>query len=452
MPVRAFALCSLAALTALPVPGRTAPAAPFAESGGVMSAAHASPQTRWWNVFADSGLDRLMTRLESDNTTIAVAAARLSAARAHAALGRAQTGPRLGLSVSGNYAAGPLINAAGGSGALFTGALNGSWEPDLLGRLAPSRRADKAEIRAAEADGAAIRLLAEVHTARAWYAAIALGKARTHALDVLELERESQTIAQARFARGLCSRQLVEDRAAEAARAEDRLSELTRLEIEARDALGYLVGDRTAIAPLTSHLPLPRPVPADLGAGLIERRPDVAAAMARAEAADARHSAARRDWLPQFRLTATGGTASTDLSGLLAGGVGSFGLGLIAALPGLDGGAHKARVARADAARQLADVQLRDTLLVAYRETSDALAGIARARSTLANERSRGEIAQAEAERAKREAERGSLSRSALNDAKIVLLEANIASALRQFNSIDADLTLLIALGGYWNT
>jgi multidrug efflux system outer membrane protein len=393
-----------------------------------------------------------MARLDSDNTAISAAAARLAGAKANAAVGRAEASPRLGLAISGNYAAGPLINAAGGSGGLFTGALGAAWEPDLLGRLAPSRRAAKADVRAAEADQAATRLLVEVHAARAWFAAIALGEARDNAIEILALARENETIAQARFVRGLCSRQVTEDRARAVAAAADRLALLTRREIEARDMISYLVGAITANAAPNSRLPMPLPVPDGLTATLVERRPDVAASLARVEAAEARHSAARRDWLPRFGLTATGGTASTALTTILAGGAGSFGLGLLAALPVFYGGAHKARVASADAAAQLAKAQLRDTLLVAYRETGDALAGIAQARSALAAERMRGELAATEVARASQAEERGSLSHSALLDARIGELEAYGARSIRHYEAIEAELYLLIALGGEWST
>jgi multidrug efflux system outer membrane protein len=448
--MRTVPLLAVAALFALPASGNAAPAVPPGDLAAGGSAAAPLPPARWWQAFADPGLDRLMAQLDRDNTAIAAAAARLAGARAHAALGRAETGPQLGLSTSGNYAAGPLINAAGGSGALFTGALVAAWEPDVLGRFAPSRRADKAEIRAAEADQSATRLIVEVHAARAWFAAIALGDARSHAVEVLSLTRECEAIAQARFARGLGARQALDSRASDVAAARDRLAALTRSEAEARDAIGYLAGDRTAFAPRTSQLPDLPPVLAGLDAGLIERRPDVAAAIARVEAADARHSAARRAWLPRFGLTATGGTASTALTSLLASGAGSFGLGLLAALPVFGGGAHKARVAGTDAARQLAAAQLRDTVLTAYRETGDALAGIAQTRSVLGSEIARNEITATAEARARRAAERGSMSRSAMIEARITEQEAEAARSLRELDAIEAQLSLLMALGGDW--
>jgi multidrug efflux system outer membrane protein len=275
---------------------------------------------------------------------------------------------------------------------------------------------------------------------------------RSHALEVLALARESETIAQVRFAHGLCSRQMVEDRTRDVAAAVDRLALFTRQETEFRDMLGYLTGDRTAIAAPGSGLPMPPLVPDGLTATLVERRPDVAAAIARVEAADGQLSAVRRDWLPHFGLTATGGTASPALSRILAGGAASFGLGLLAALPVFDGGAHKARVAGAVAAKQLASAQLRDTLLVAYREIHDALAGIAQARSALVAQHSRAEIALAEVARALRAERRGTLSRADLLQARVAELEARNFGKMQQYDAIDAELTLLIALGGRWTS
>jgi outer membrane protein, multidrug efflux system len=406
---------------------------------------------QWSKVFDDPGLDALLERLERDNTSIAAAAARLAAARAHAALARTDSAPQLGLATSANDAAGPLINAAGNSGSLFAGTLGASWEPDLLGRLAPSRRADKADIRAAEADAAATRLLVEVRAARLWFAAIALDEARTRATEALALTRDVAAIAQARVTRGLASREYQNTKLQAVTDATDRLAVLVRAEAEARNALGYLVGEHVALTPPASHLPLPTPAPANISAEVIARRPDVAAAMARLEAADQRHSAARRDWLPRFALTGTGGGASAALSGLLAGGAVSFGLGLLASLPFLDGGRRHARIAQAGAARQIAEIQLRDVLLTAYHETNDTLARMTQCRSALDDASTRSSLADIEKGRVGRRLARGSASRAALTEASIASLEADNARSQRQADCIETQLALVLSLGGEWS-
>ena len=59
---------------------------------------------------------------------------------------------------------------------------------------------------------------------------------------------------------------------------------------------------------------LPRAVPAGLPADLIYRRPDLIAAQKRLEAAHYELGAAKKLRYPQFRLTGSGGTSSSELS------------------------------------------------------------------------------------------------------------------------------------------
>lgn len=270
---------------------------------------------RWWRAFADPALENVMARIERDNTILADAVARLALARGSARLGQAGSMPQLALASSANYAAGPLINAAGGSGGLFTGTLTASWEPDLLGRLAPARRADKAEIRAAEADVAAARLLVETNAARAWYATTALAQARAFAAEALDIARGVEAMTGRCLANGSCTAAQLAESARERSDAADHLSLVERRDAEARDALAYLLGSRAVVADAPAELPHLPAVPAGLDAGVVAHRPDIAAAEARLEAATERQAAARRDWLPHFGLTAAGGSASATLAG-----------------------------------------------------------------------------------------------------------------------------------------
>lgn len=437
----------LAALLVLAPASQQGLAAPAAGANAGAQAA----QAPWWRTFASPALDAYMVRIERDNTTLAAAAARLAEARALARLGRAAALPQVGLAASANYAGGPLINAAGGSGALFTGSFGAAWEPDLLGRLAPSRRAGKAEVRAAEADLAGARLLVEAHAVRAWFTAVALAGARREAEAKLALAREGEDIARASLARGRSSQADVDERMRRTAAAQSRLADLTARLSQARNALGYLAGEKEPVTPADDSLPAVPPVPANLQSDLIERRPDVAAAMARVDAAVARHIATRRDWLPRFGLTATGGTASSTLAGLLSAGAGSFGLGLLAAFPLVDGGAHKARVAGAEAAKALAEAQLRDALLASWRDTGDALAASEQARAAFETEVLRSQLAETDETRARRAAERGSIGRAALIEKSEAALQARGDRALRELGTIEARIALIVALGGGWS-
>ena len=115
--------------------------------------------------------------------------------------------------------------------------------------------------------------------------------------------------------------------------------------------------------------PLPK---LGLPADLLERRPDVRAAKARAVAADHRVTAAIADWLPSLRLQAQVGTIGAAPSDLFHNFVYSI-LGSLVA-PLFDGLARKARIDRAKATREEALYSYAKVLLTAIREVEDALA------------------------------------------------------------------------------
>ena len=107
--------------------------------------------SRWWGIFADRELDHLIDRMHAGNTTLPQAFARLAAARAQARLDTSAMAPMVGLDASASHASGPLINAAGGSGSLFTTRATVSWEADLFGKASALRQASRLEAKAAEA-------------------------------------------------------------------------------------------------------------------------------------------------------------------------------------------------------------------------------------------------------------------------------------------------------------
>jgi len=110
-------------------------------------------------------------------------------------------------------------------------------------------------------------------------------------------------------------------------------------------------------------------------------------------AANASIGAARAAFFPRIALTASVGTASSDLSGLFKDGSWGFTLSPQALLPIFDAGRNQAGLDGAHAARAVAVAQYEKAIQSAFREVADALAG----RATL-GEQLRAQQAQAIAE------------------------------------------------------
>ncbi|WP_233135260.1 TolC family protein, partial [Acidovorax sp. T1m] len=170
----------LTACSAPPPHARPALDVPAAYKQGVQGSAvwqTAQPQDSvpdaWWTLFADPALNALQERATSGNQNVALAVARLRAARAALDSAGAAGLPSLGATASstrsrsgttaGESAQAPTRN----SHAL---GLNASWELDLWGRLSGSVDAARASAQASADDLAAMRLSVQATVAQTYFA------------------------------------------------------------------------------------------------------------------------------------------------------------------------------------------------------------------------------------------------------------------------------------------
>ena len=196
--------------------------------------------------------------------------------------------------------------------------------------------------------------------------------------------------------------------------------------ILARDSylrqLGYLLRETSAVS-LTEATPSEDPeIPAGIPSAVLARRPDIAAA--------------------------SGGAASSSLGAILSSASRDFGLGMLLSLPVFDGGRHKARVAGATAAADLALAEYRDRLLLTLREVNDHVGAANEGRQharrmaenlALTRENNAAIVSSAAA---------GTRSRLAATTSELALLEADQAWANSRFNSLIEFVSLVSVLGG----
>src|SRR6185436_4476518 len=97
--------------------------ASFKEGDGRWTAAPpaaAQPRGEWWKAFSDPALDELMERANRGNTSIQLAAARLTQARALVRAADAERSPQVDVGVSANRLQGIVGNSAGPARSVFT--------------------------------------------------------------------------------------------------------------------------------------------------------------------------------------------------------------------------------------------------------------------------------------------------------------------------------------------
>ena len=196
---------------------------------------------------------------------------------------------------------------------------------------------------------------------------------------VLQVLENRFAIGQSRSADVLRQRQLVE------ATMEQRIIEAANRELiehqvfvlrgtppQGELAAAEAAGESRLLFEPPPRLPNLASLPAvGLPADLLERRPDVRAALARIAAADAAVAVAVKDRYPRIDLAAAIGTAGEKPSDLFRSWIGSLAAQIVAPL--FDGGLRRQEVERAAAERRQRLAEYGETVLVAFQEVEDAL-------------------------------------------------------------------------------
>jgi NodT family efflux transporter outer membrane factor (OMF) lipoprotein len=413
----------------------------------------------WWRSFGDPQLDRLVDEAIAGAPGLAAALARLSQAQAVLGQRRAEDGPQAALQtqlqaarLSGRYTVAPPFG--GSVRTVGTVGVDLGYTLYLFGRQRLAIDGASASSKAAGLDLAAARL------------AIASAVTQTY-LDLARAEAQAtiarRTIATRQGASRLIRAQLrnhlaskVELTAADTLVAEAQAA-LTRAaggRALAANALAALAGrgpDRAAaIEPAALRLDNGLQPPAQLPADLLGRRADVAAALARIEAAQAGRKLARRAWFPNINLGALIGLQAIGLGNLLSLDAAQLGVGPALSLPLFDNGRRRADLAGATAGVDLATATYNEAVVGAVREAADALALV---RNLGQQQRDVRAVVRGLAETARLNAVRvraGLESKLGVVETDTRLLDAELAQVNLAADATRARVQLLVALGGGW--
>ncbi|WP_029000992.1 efflux transporter outer membrane subunit [Azohydromonas australica] len=353
--------------------------AAFKEGDGRWTAsapAEAQPRGDWWKAFADPALDRLVERATDGNTSIAVAAARLSQARAVLHATDSSRAPQLGATAGATRATDTSAQGRPGSMTSVGAAL--SYEVDLFGRLRSASNAAALDAQSREALLQSTQLLVQADVAQTYLALRAIDDERALVRGTVLAYRDTLRLTERRFDAGdVAELDVARVRTQMAATEADAVA-LDRRRAELEHALATLVGEPASsfgldAGPWTTGLPV---IPAGVPSTVLARRPDVSAAQRSMQAAQARVGIARTAWLPSLSLTAAGGQASPQLGDLFNWSARAWSLGALLALPLLDGGRREAGVQSARAELDAAVAGYREQVLVAFRDVEDQLSAL----------------------------------------------------------------------------
>jgi NodT family efflux transporter outer membrane factor (OMF) lipoprotein len=446
-------------------PATPNPAA-FKELQGWAPAAPADALERgpWWNLFADPVLDGLVRQVEVNNQNVAAAVAAYGQARALVAEQRAALFPTVTLTGGANRSGSGGGNGNGG-GSGNNGNDNGrtsnsyrlnigsSWEPDVWGRLRAGVSVAQANAQASAADLASARLSAQGELAADYFSLRSVDAQRALLATTIEGYQRVLKITQNRFDVGIVPHSDVYQAQTQLASAQSDDLTLARQRAQYEHAIAVLIGKAPAdfaLAPAQWAVTVPD-VPPGVPSTLLERRPDIAASERAVAAANAQIGIVRSAYFPQIGLTASYGPSASAIGDLFKASSVAWALGLSATETIFNGGANRAAVQGANAAREQAVARYRQTVLTAFADVEDQLAATRVLAQQQDLQRQASQAADKVEEQVLNRYKAGQVSYSEVVQAQVTALNARRALVQTQGNRQTTAVALIQALGGGWH-
>jgi NodT family efflux transporter outer membrane factor (OMF) lipoprotein len=445
-------------------PATVAVPASFKEAPGWGAAAPADALAKgeWWTLFQDPVLDALVAKIEVTNQTVAQYRAAYQAARALTREQRAQLFPQISATANathtGGTGSGGSVISSGGSSTVsssktnFTLGIGATWEPDLWGALGNAVHQAHANEEASAGDLANATLSARGELATDYLQLRGTDAQLALLADTVVAYDRALTITRNKYASGTVARSDVEEAQTSLSNAQADQRDYQRQRAVLEHAIAVLAGENPstfAIAPVDWRPVVPA-IPGVVPSTLLERRPDVAAAERRVAAANAQIGIQRAAFFPQLGLSANGSLGAGSLAGLFTSPLSFWSLGASVAQSVFDFGANEARLKQAHAQFDEAAASYRQTVLTAFQQTEDNLAGV----SAYADEAKLRDTAATAANRAEQIARNqyiaGTIDYSAVITAQTAAYSARESRIQAVVSQQTTAVALVQAIGGSW--
>jgi outer membrane protein, multidrug efflux system len=419
--------------------------------------------SRWWTVYADATLDRLIDEAYAHNRDLALAAARVDEARALLQIAAAELVPAVDATAqrdrsrSSERSSTPLPPNVPLERNSYRAQLNVAYEVDLWGRLRGASAAARADLLASRAAQETVRITLASQVTQSYFALLAFDAQTEATRRTLALRSRNLELQKIRHGAGLIGDFDLRQLEAEVAATRAQLPALERSRTAEELALAVLLGrspraiieETIARGADTGEAPAPV-VPEALPSDLLLRRPDIVAAEQRLIAANARIGVARAALFPRISLTGYLGSESASLNDLFSGPSRIWQLAFGLAQPIFQGGRITGEMEAVRALERQALAQYQKAIQEAFREVRQALSAQARSREIYEAEGARVAALREALRLARIRYENGLTSQLEALDAERNLLaaELNHIDALRAQRTAVADIVK--ALGGGW--
>lgn len=349
--------------------------------------------TKWFDLFQDEELRKLIQSALKDNYDLRLAAARIEAARGNAGVVRANQFP----SVNATSDLTSLRNSRNGAFPLpattaqernfgGTGISLLSFELDLWGRLRRATESARADLLSAEENRKAVITALVSDVAAQYFTLRELDLELEIAKRTVATRQESRRLIETRQKGGVAT--LLDVRQAEQLvySATQSIPDLERAIELTENRLSLLLGKGPGAITRGDSLTAqkqPASIPTGLPAALLERRPDIRAAEQDLVSTNALIGVAKAAYFPRIALTGTTGFQSNQLSELWTGPMGVWNFAPNLAQPIFQAGRLGANVRISQANRDAALIRYERAIQTSFREVSDSLVQYQRVREIL---------------------------------------------------------------------
>ncbi len=417
------------------------------------------PETAWWDSYGDPVLSSLIRRAAAENRDVKIAAERVRAARAGETISRSWLFPSIGVHGAGfDHRTGYDSNtkqvvpeAADTKG--WQGGVDVSWEIDIAGRLRAGAAASAADTLATEDTARGVRLLVVTDVASNYFTLVGALRQLDSVRAISAAQDETLRLVSARQRVGLATPFDVERAQTEASRARAAIPPLETLAAVSRHRIAVLIGDQafnaSAIAPSRGDIAVPA-AHAGQPAALLQRRPDLLAAQAQLDAANARRQQAMAEWFPRLFLGAMFGGEGLDVNGMALGAARFTNVAALLAMPIFNAGRTQAINDIAESRQKEAVLHYEDAIVRALEDVENTLVALDDQRHRAQLMQSAAASADAALSHAQSLYDRGQTDFLPLLDAQRVRLVVRVSANEAQTQLLLDSVQLYKALGGGW--
>lgn len=408
--IRTGRLASIASLAAASLlvagctvgPNYQRPSAPvppaYKENGAVPTVPPPTPQSgawkpaqpaddalrgKWWELYGDPQLNTLEDKIAVSNQTLKAAAEQYLSAREQVRVSRAAYYPTLSISPnsSQNQLSQNRPQYVPGAKTSYTDTViagQASWEPDLWGSVRRTVESSRSNAQASAADLANVELSLRAELATDYFQLRGLDTDQLLLNDTVKTYQQSYDLTVNRFKGGVATD-------SDVALARTQLESTTAQSVDIgvaraqyEHAIATLIGvpaSEFSLPPVPLNLPLPQ-LPAGVPSALLERRPDIAGAERRAQAANAQIGVAIAAFYPTITLSGGGGFESSRAGNLFQGPSALWSLGGSATELLFDANRRHALTAEARHNYEQSAANYRESVLNAFQEVEDNLAAL----------------------------------------------------------------------------